>query len=152
MNDCPIDDLLFAIFLWSIHGGKVPTTRRLTRWTIELSDYNIDYVQTTAIKGKVVRNWLHRRAHVGWLEHSLNSGSRPWTVEVDGSSYNTSVGIGIKITTPNQRIHKHFICLRFAASNNVVEYEATIHGLKIVKMLGATMVKDRFATCSMTNK
>lgn len=38
-------------------------------------------------------------------------------------------------------MYEHSIWLQFMVSNNVAEYEAVIHALKIIKMLGVTMVK-----------
>lgn len=69
-------------------------------------------------------------------ELSQMDDSIPWTVEVDRSNCSTCACIEIKVITPDQRIHEHSIRLSFAGSNNVVEYEPTIHGLKIAKMLG----------------
>lgn len=71
----------------------------------------------------------------------------PWVVEVDGTTYSSGFGLDIKIITLGQKIYEHSICLQFATSNNVVEYEAPIHSLKIVKMLGETTIKDRLLDC-----
>lgn len=37
--------------------------------------------------------------------------STAWIVEVDGSSYNAREGVGIRITTPDQRTYEHLIQL-----------------------------------------
>lgn len=60
---------------------------------------------------------------------------------MDGFNYNSRASICIKIITSDQRTYEHSIELHSVASNNVVEYEATIHGSKLVRALGALVVK-----------
>jgi len=62
-------------------------------------------------------------------------------VEVDESSCNVGEAIGIRITTPKQRTYEHSIQLKLLDSNNEEKYEDTIHGLRMVRALGETMVK-----------
>jgi len=95
----------------------------------------MDYVPTKTIKGQAVAVFIAKLTQV--------DGTIPWTVEVDGSCHSTGAGIGIKIITRTRGYMSTRYACNFATSNNIVEYEATIHGLKIVKMLGATTVKLR---------
>lgn len=64
-------------------------------------------------------------------------------VEVDGSRCSTSFRIGIKIRSPDGRSYEHSFRLLFLATNNVFEYEAVLHGLKMIRRLGATNVTVR---------
>ena len=49
-----------------------------------------------------------------------------------------SSGAGVVLISPDgSRLH-YVICLHFLASNNTVEYEALINGLRITIELGAT--------------
>lgn len=77
---------------------KPKTLGRLTRWVIELGEFKIYYAPTTTIEGQEVANFI---AEVTEFDQSI-----PWVVEVDGYSCNTSVGLGIKIITLDQRIYE----------------------------------------------
>ena len=54
----------------------------------------------------------------------------------DGSKMRTSLGAGIVLTSPKGDKLKYALQIHFAASNNVAEYEALIHGLRLAKELG----------------
>lgn len=116
----------------------------MSRWAIELSEYKIDYVPITAIKGQAIIDFIVELTQV---DQSIS-----WIVEVDVSRCSIgAAGLGIKFITPDQGIFEHFLLLQFATSNNVAKYEAVIHGFKIVRMLGVTMVKDRLTTGGAEN-
>jgi ribonuclease HI len=46
------------------------------------------------------------------------------------------VGHHIVLTSPKNDQLKYVLQFHFAASNNVVEYEALVHGLKVAKEIG----------------
>ena len=54
----------------------------------------------------------------------------------DGSKMHTGLGAGIILTSPKGDKLKYALQIHFAASNNVAEYEALIHGLPLAKDLG----------------
>ena len=54
----------------------------------------------------------------------------------DGSKMRTGLGAGIVLTSPKGDKLKYVLQIHFAASNNVAEYEALIHGLRLAKELG----------------
>lgn len=95
---------------------KLDLSRRLVKWAIELSMY-----APATIKGQSVADFLVELTHTNLVV--------PWVVEVDGSSYSTGSGIGIKN-------YEHSFRLLFPATNNVVEYKADLHGLKMLCGLG----------------
>lgn len=43
---------------------KAETSGRLTSWAIELSEYKIDYIPTTRIKGQVVADFIAELTHI----------------------------------------------------------------------------------------
>lgn len=53
-----------------------------------------------------------------------------------GPSNQQGVGVGVYMETPSSAIDKS-VTLGFEASNNEVEYEALLHGLKMTQLLGA---------------
>ena len=54
----------------------------------------------------------------------------------DGSKMRTGLGAGIVVTSPKGDKLRYTLQIHFAASNNVAEYEALIHGLRLAKELG----------------
>ena len=51
----------------------------------------------------------------------------------DGSKMRTGLGAGIVLTSPKGDKLRYTLQIHFAASNNVAEYEALIHGLRLAK-------------------
>src|SRR4051812_42240008 len=54
----------------------------------------------------------------------------------DGSKMRTGLGAGVVLTSPKGDKLKYALQIHFAASNNVAEYEALIHRLRLAKELG----------------
>ena len=54
----------------------------------------------------------------------------------DGSKMRTGLGAGVVLTSPKGDKLRYALQIHFAASNNVAEYEALIHGLRLAKELG----------------
>jgi len=56
----------------------------------------------------------------------------------DGSVMAPGSGVGVVLISPDGSMLRYAIRLHFLASNNTVEYEALINGLRITIELGAT--------------
>ena len=54
----------------------------------------------------------------------------------DGSKMRTDLGAGVVLTSPKGDKLKYALQIHFAASNNVAEYEALVHGLRLAKEHG----------------
>jgi ribonuclease HI len=54
----------------------------------------------------------------------------------DGSKTIHGLGAGIVLTSPKNDQLRYVLQIHFAASNNVAEYEALVHGLKVSKDIG----------------
>jgi ribonuclease HI len=59
-----------------------------------------------------------------------------WTINFDGSLQLQGAGAGILVTSPKGESFKYVMQMHFLASNNAVEYEALLHGLRIATALG----------------
>src|SRR3954469_12629172 len=58
----------------------------------------------------------------------------------DGSKLRNGLGAGIVLTSPKKDQLKYVLQIHFAASNNVAEYEALVHGLKVAKEIGIRQI------------
>ena len=56
----------------------------------------------------------------------------------DGSVMVPGSGAGVVLISPDGSRLRYAICLHFSASNNAMEYEALINGLRIAIELSAT--------------
>jgi ribonuclease HI len=54
----------------------------------------------------------------------------------DGSKMRTGLGAGIVFTSPKGDRLRYTLQIHFAASNNVAEYEALVHGFRLAKEIG----------------
>lgn len=67
---------------------------------------------------------------------------RQWEVFVDGSKNKEGAGIGIVITTPTGERIVQALRLEFKKhTNNIVEYEAVVHALRLIIHMGVTDVR-----------
>jgi ribonuclease HI len=64
-------------------------------------------------------------------------------------------GAGILVTSPKGESIKYVLQMHFSASNNVAEYEALLHGLRIAMTLDIRRLKvleDSLLIINQTNK
>ncbi|XP_050901982.1 uncharacterized protein LOC127108835 [Lathyrus oleraceus] len=140
-------------------------TRRIARWQMLLTEYDIQYVTQKAIKGSVLEDYLAhhptedyqpirfdfrdedimviRHCETPGTDEEPESGSR-WKLVFGGSSNSTGHGIGAIITSPTGYHIPFTARLCFTCTNNMAEYEACILGfdesidlrIKILKVYG----------------
>ncbi|SPT18244.1 unnamed protein product [Triticum aestivum] len=58
----------------------------------------------------------------------------------DASKMRTGLGAGIVLTSPKGDKLRYVLQIHFSASNNIAEYEALIHGLRLAKELGIRQI------------
>ena len=68
----------------------------------------------------------------------LADDARRWTIQTDGSSAQKRGGVEVVIITPDEETLKYGVRLKFPATNNEVEYEGILTGLRLGKALRAT--------------
>jgi ribonuclease HI len=64
-----------------------------------------------------------------------------WAINFNGSLQLQGTGAEILITSPKGESFKYVLQMHFPASNNAVEYEALLHGLRISMALGIHRLK-----------
>ncbi|KAL0444710.1 UNVERIFIED_CONTAM: hypothetical protein Slati_2193700 [Sesamum latifolium] len=114
--------------------GKPDTSGRLVKWAVELSEYDISYMPRTSIKAQALANFISEMAGMSIKDASQD---QRWLLHIDGSSTIQDSGAGIVITTPQGEDLEFAIKFDFKASNNEVEYEALVIGMRMVHEAGA---------------
>src|ERR1041385_7612986 len=59
----------------------------------------------------------------------------------DGSKMKSGLGAGVVLTSPRGDQLQYVLQIHFAASNNVAEYEALVHGIKLAKEIGIRSIE-----------
>ncbi|KAK0601660.1 hypothetical protein LWI29_026175 [Acer saccharum] len=124
---------------------KPEVSGRLTKWAIELSEFDVEYLPRTAIKAQAVADFVAEftepSIEVARMMVEQNKKIFKWQLRVDGSSNTHGSGAGIVLTTPEGDSVECALRFDFKATNNQAEYEALIAGLKISTILGADEVE-----------
>src|SRR3954463_3341848 len=114
--------------------GSRDATDRVAKWAIEIANYGIQYEPRTAIKSQALADFL-----VDWAETQYTPpvpDSDHWRMHFDGSKMKSGQGAGVVLTSPRGDQLCYVLQIHFAASNNVAEYEALVHGIKLAKEIG----------------
>ncbi|SPT20038.1 unnamed protein product [Triticum aestivum] len=114
--------------------GSRDASGRVAKWAIGLAPYMIYYQPRTAIKLQALADFLVDWAETQYLLPAPDS--THWRMHFDGSKMRTGLGAGVVLTSPKGDKLKYALQIHFTASNNVAEYEALIHGLRLAKELG----------------
>ena len=114
--------------------GSRDASGRVAKWAIALAPYTIFYQPRTAIKSQELADFLVDWAETQYLP--LAPDSTHWRMHFDGSKMRTGLGAGIVLTSPKGDKLKYTLQIHFPAFNNVAEYEALVHGLRLAKELG----------------
>jgi ribonuclease HI len=128
-------------------------TRKITKWVIELSMYDIVYKPMTTIKVQALSDFVTE-----WTETQTPPREREleyWTINFDGSLQLHGTGAGILVTSSKGESFKYVLQIHFPASNNTAEYEALLHCLRITMALGIRRLKvlrDSLLVVNQVNK
>ena len=115
--------------------NKPEAIERMVQWAIELSQFDIEYHPRTAIKAQALADFIAEFTFPD--KDSLTNEAERWTIQTDSSSAQKRGGVRVVITTPNGEVLKYEVQLKFPATNNEVEYEGILTGLRFGKVLGA---------------
>ncbi|KAK1607953.1 hypothetical protein QYE76_031626 [Lolium multiflorum] len=128
VSEAPISDIM----------GNKDASGRIAKWAIQLSPYVPVYERRDAIKSQALADFLVDWAEVQYKppEHRIEY----WKMHFDGSKLKEGLGAGVVLTSPKGDHLRYVLQVHFRASNNVAEYEALIHGLKVAKEIGALRI------------
>jgi hypothetical protein len=108
-------------------------TGKIAKWVIELSMYDIIYKPRTTIKSQALSDLV-----VEWIDTQTPPKEREleyWIINFNRSLQLQGAGVGILVTSHNGKNFMYVLQIHFPASNNVVEYESLLHGLRVVTAL-----------------
>jgi ribonuclease HI len=111
---------------------------RIAKWARELSPYTPQYERRDTIKSQVLANFF-----IDWAEVQYEPplpDANYWRMHFDGPKTINGLGAGIVLTSPKNDQLRYVLQIHFAASNNVAEYEALVHGLKVSKDIGICQI------------
>jgi hypothetical protein len=81
--------------------NKPDAAGRLVQWSVEMSEFDIDYRPRTAIKAQALVDFIAEFTHP-WKEEDELEEDEPWTVSIDGSSTKDMGGAGIVLVSPEK--------------------------------------------------
>ena len=111
--------------------SSAEATGWMALWAIELSKFNIQYRPRTAIKGKVVVDFI--------AEFTLKEGqgakkTPQWNIYTDGSSNRQAGGASVVLISLEEDKIECMIRLEFHTTNNEAKYEALIARLDLARV------------------
>ncbi|XP_031394231.1 uncharacterized protein LOC116205722 [Punica granatum] len=138
--------------------------RNIAKWRCQLTEYDIEYVPRTSIKGQAIADHLAEfpidddtPINMDFPDEEIlqigEAKEEPtWKMYFDGAVNSVGSGVGAVLVSPDGRHYPVAAKVDFSCTNNVAEYEACILGLQAaidfkVKELG---VKNQFADAFAT--
>ncbi|PKI70825.1 hypothetical protein CRG98_008792 [Punica granatum] len=116
--------------------------RNLAKWRCQLTEYDIEYVARTSIKGQAIADHLAEFPikdstpidpnfpDEGVLQVDDEGEKLSWKMYFDGAVNSTGSGIGAVLISPDGRYYPVVAKINFLCTNNVAEYEVCILGLQ----------------------
>jgi len=114
---------------------------RIAKWLVELMSETLTYAPRKAINSQALVDFV-----VEWTDSQLPPAqvqAELWTMYFDGSLMKTGARAGLLFISLLGIHMRYVVRIHFAASNNVVEYEALVNGLKIAIELGVRRLDVR---------
>jgi ribonuclease HI len=114
-------------------------TGRVGKWVAELNEFTIDYVHRSSIQSQALADFIADWTPGTQDEERIND-AEAWTVFCDGSWGTFGAGVAAVLVAPSKLRTCYAIRLDFSCTNNIVEYEALLLGLRKLKAMGIRRV------------
>ena len=114
-------------------------TGRVAKWAIELGPYHITYEPRTAIKSQALVDFVN-----DWTDFTSSPNTpctKYWTMHFDGSRQLEGSGAGVVLTSLKGDKLAYVLQLHFDCTNNMAEYEALLHGLRLAKEMNIKRIR-----------
>ncbi|GJV17542.1 reverse transcriptase domain-containing protein [Tanacetum coccineum] len=154
----PMEREEFIVYLATAREAilsRLEVAGRLQRWSIELGEYDIQYRPRTSVKGQILADFIVERREDDPLDTPMEAEeelSDLWTLFTDRSSRVDGSGAGMILTNPEGAEFTYALRFRFDATNNEVEYEALIAGLRIAEQMGVKNLRTNVDSLLVANK
>jgi hypothetical protein len=104
-------------------------TGRVGKWDVELNEFTIDYVHRSSIQSQALADFI-----ADWMpgaqDEERTNNAEAWTVFCDGSWGTFGAGGAAVLISPSKIKTCYAGMLDFNCTNNIVEYEALLLGLR----------------------
>jgi len=123
VSDAPLSEIL----------NNRDATSPVAKWEIELLPLDIKFEAKKAIKSQAIADFLAE-----WTEQQQPTQiqSKHWTMFFDGSKMLNGSGARVVLVSPQGDKLSYILQIHFDSSNNEVEYEALLYGLRMAISLG----------------
>jgi hypothetical protein len=123
ISDCPLARVL----------QSKEAIGRITQWAVEIGQYDVEFIPRWVIKSQALVDFVAE-----WTDSGLRGiGDLPdhWVMYFDGSYTLKGAGDGVVLIPPEGDVLKYAIQIECPATNNTVEYEGLVTGLRLAKKL-----------------
>ncbi|XP_074299868.1 uncharacterized protein LOC141631042 [Silene latifolia] len=121
---------------------KPELSGRMTKWSVNLSGYDLEFEPRTAIKSQALADFVsdfcpatRGEAEEGMLTIMGSQDREIWTLYIDGASNARGTGVGLVLRSPKGDMIVQAVRCEFKATNNEAEYEALILGMHMASEL-----------------
>ncbi|XP_062112479.1 uncharacterized protein LOC133823638 [Humulus lupulus] len=119
--------------------SKPVLSRRLAKWSMILSEFEINFVRQKAIKGQALADFLAAHPIPDDMElredlpdeEVFTVDTSSWQLYFDVAAKNSGAGAGIVFVTPSGGLIPYSFHILAICTNNVAEYEALVIGLEV---------------------
>ena len=115
---------------------KPDSSGHLLKWSIELTQFDIEYKPRFAVKRQVLTDFITEFTRPIGKEPS-SFGIQTWELYVDGSSYEHGARAGVLLISLEGHKIPYTLRFGFKATNNEAEYKALLLRLQLVKEVRA---------------
>lgn len=110
-------------------------------WTVELGEFDIDFLPRMAIKGQALAHFLVE--FNGFSEEVGLPVGDAWVVCMDRLSTQKRSGVGVVLVSSEGEHLEFAIKLAFTTTNHEVEYKSVIPDMEVAQELGAKILEVR---------
>jgi hypothetical protein len=107
---------------------------RIAKWLVEPMGETLAYSPRKAIKSQILADFVAEWTDTQLLQPQIQA--ECWALYFNGSVMKTGAGACLLFVSPLGGHMRYAVRLHFPASNNMVEYEALLFGLKIAIEIG----------------
>jgi ribonuclease HI len=110
-------------------------TGKVGKWVVELNEFTIDYMHRSSIQSQALANFIADWTP-GAHEEGTSKDTEAWTVFYDGSWGTFGAGAAAVLVAPSKVKTCFAVKLDFSCTNNIVEYEVLLLGLRKLRAMG----------------